>query len=316
MTRRLALVLCVGLLASTPALAEDALGWLQRMNQASRNLSFTGVFVYQTQGRTETSRIVRLVDGSGEHERLETLDGTPREVLRHNENVQCFLPADKILVLDRAIQARQPGRLVSRPAALGEVYTLRVGEPGRVAGREAQILYLEPRDELRYGHQLWIDMATGLLLKSRMLAGSAGVVEQFAFTEMNPDAHIEHEKLKPQSVKTTGWRVINAAGEDVRPEDIPWLFRRLPAGFKQVALMHRKLHKDDAVAVHAAFSDGFANVSVFIEPQVQGRAQNPAPPAGPIGSYRRMLGDQQVTVLGEVPAQTLKLIAEGVERRK
>lgn len=298
------------------AQAEDALGWLQRMNQAAKSLSFSGVFVYQTQGRTETSRIVRLVDGSGEHERLETLDGTPREVLRHNESVQCYLPADKILVLDRVVLARQPGRLVSKPAALNEVYSLRTGEQGRVAGREAQILHLEPRDDMRYGHQLWIDVATGLLLKSRMLAGQSGLVEQFAFTEMNPDAAIDHERLKPHHSKTAGWRVINAAGEELRPEDSPWLFRKLPAGFKQVSLLRRSLHKGEMAAVHAAFSDGFANVSVFIEPFVAGNARNPAPPAGPVGVYRRVLGDQQVTVLGEVPAAALKRIADGVERRK
>ncbi len=316
MIRRLAVILCAGLLASAPAVAEDALGWLQRMNQASRSLSFSGVFVYQAQGRTETSRIVRLIDGSGEHERLEALDGAPREVLRHNESVQCFLPADKILVLDRAIQARQPGRLVSRPAALDDVYALRLGEPGRVAGREAQVLYLEPRDEFRYGHQLWIDTSTGLLLKSRMTAGAGSVLEQFAFTEMNPDVPIEHDRFKPQTVKTSGWRVINVAGEDVRPEDIPWVFRKMPPGFKQVALMYRKLHRDDALAIHAAFSDGFANVSVFIEPQVQGRSPSASSLLGPVGAYRRTMGDQLVTVLGEVPAQTLKLIAEGVDRRK
>lgn len=304
------------MLALGCAQADEGFNWLQRMNQAARQLSFSGVFVYQTQGRTETSRIFRLIDGSGEHERLETLDGTPREVVRHNEQVQCFLPADRILVLDRAVLARQPGRLVSKPAALGEYYFVRAGGHVRVAGREAQLVTLEPRDDLRYGHQLWIDVATGLLLKSRMLAGPGGVVEQFAFTEMNPVSSIDHAQLKPQSTRTAGWRVVNAAGEDLRPEDAPWVFRRLPAGFKPVSLLKRTLRKGGSSAIHASFSDGFANVSVFIEPQSSTATQGAAPPAGPIGSYRLMLGEYQVTVLGEVPTAALKRIAEGVEHRK
>lgn len=296
--------------------AEDAYSWLQKMNQASRSLSLSGVFVYQTQGRSETSRIYRLVDGTGEHERLETLDGTPREVVRHNENVQCFLPADKILVLDRVIQARQPGRLISKPAALEEIYSVQLGEHARVADREAQIVNLVPRDDMRYGHQLWIDVATGLLLKSRMTGNASGMLEQFAFTEVHPGALIDRDLIKAKSSRTEGWRVISAAGEDIRPEDSVWAFRQLPPGFKQIALLKRVMRKSEAAAVHAAFSDGFANVSVFVEPSVAKAAQNPAPGSGPVGMYRRMLGEYQVTVLGEVPKAALKRFAEGVERRK
>lgn len=314
--RRLGFVFAGWLLVAAVAQADDAYTWLQKMNQASKSLSFSGIFVYQSQGQTESSRIVRLVDGSGEHERLETLEGTPREVIRFNQDVQCYLPADKLLVLDRAILARQPGRLISKPSVLGEYYNAKLAGTGRIAGREAQIVNLEPRDGMRYGHQLWIDSATGLLLKARMLTDAAGLVEQFYFIEMNPGGDIGHDKLQPQTVRTAGWRVINAAGDDVLPEDIPWAFNKLPAGFKQVSLVRRMLHPDGTAAIHAAFSDGFANVSIFIEPFLSRTVQSSPPLAGAVGMYRRVAGDSLVTVMGEVPNAALKRIANGVERRK
>lgn len=314
--RRFCCVLAGWMLVAATAQAADAYGWLQRMNQASKSLSFSGVFVYQSQGRTESSRIVRLIDGSGEHERLETLEGTPREVIRFNEDVQCYLPADKLLVLDRAIPARQPGRLVLKPAALAEFYTARLAGTGRVAGREAQIVNLQPRDAMRYGQQLWIDEATGLLLKSQIFTEGAGQIEQFSFIELNPADVIDHERLQPRNATGAGWRVVKAAGEEVRPEDIPWLFRHLPGGFKQVSLMRRMLHSDGASVIHAAFSDGFANVSVFIEPNLSRNVQSPAPLAGAVGMFRRVAGDSLVTVMGEVPPAALKRVAEGVERRR
>ncbi|MDQ7988129.1 MAG: MucB/RseB C-terminal domain-containing protein [Candidatus Dactylopiibacterium sp.] len=313
---RLGWVLAGWMFVSAAAQADDAYQWLQRMSHASKSQSFTGVFVYQSQGRTESSRIVRLVDGAGEHERLETLDGPPREVIRFNESVQCFLPDDKLLVLDRAILARQPGRLISKPAALAEFYDAHLIGAGRVAGRDAQVVKLSPRDGMRYGYQLWIDSATGILLKARLLAQDSAAVEQFAFTEINPGSEIDAERLRPRTVRTAGWRIVNAAGDDVRPEDIAWAFRRLPAGFKQVSLVRRTLHHDNVAAVHAAFSDGFANVSVFIEPLAARSVQNPSDIVSPVGMYRRVKGDSLITVMGEVPAAALRRFAESVERRK
>ncbi|MEN3110089.1 MucB/RseB C-terminal domain-containing protein [Uliginosibacterium paludis] len=314
--KRLCWVIAGWLLISALAQAEDAFSWLQKMNQASRSLSFSGIFVYQSQGRTESSRIARLIDGAGEHERLETLEGTPREVIRFNEDVRCYLPAEKLIVLDRAILARQPGRLVSKAAALGEIYDAKLTGSGRIAGRDARIVNLTPRDEWRYGHELWIDAATGLLLKARLLTGDAGLVEQFSFMEMAPGADFDHEQLRARSSPTDAWRVINAAGESVSPEEIPWVFRKLPAGFKQVSLVRRKLHADGAAAIHAAFSDGLANVSVFIEPTSGRSSQNMPHSTGAVGIYRRLAGSYQVTAMGEVPVAALKRVAEGVEQRR
>ena len=299
---------------------DDPLLWVQRMNQASRALSYAGTFVYQSQGRMETSRIVRVVDAAGEHERLETLDGPPREVLRHNDDLSCYLPADRLLVKDRAISGRQPGRLTAKPSLLGEFYSISLGEIERVAGREAQVLIFEPRDEMRYGHRLWVDVGSGLLLKARMLAGESGTLEQFAFTEVNTSV-VGHDGLRSR-MQALGqeWRVVNARGIEIRPEDIEWVFRRLPPGFRQVSLVKRTGRRGgDSGVIHAVFSDGLASVSVFIEPVVTeyaGVAQGGASSAGgSTGIFRRTTNDRLVTVLGEVPQAALRRIAEGVERR-
>ncbi|WP_354601893.1 MucB/RseB C-terminal domain-containing protein [Uliginosibacterium flavum] len=314
---RLALLVCLVLIAPA-AFGNDAYLWLQRMNQASHVLNYTGVFLYQSQGRSETSYIVHLVDASGEHERLETLIGVPREVVRHNEEVQCFLPQERVVVNDRLLPGRQLGRLVAKPAALAEFYNMRLGALARVAGRDAQQLALEPRDDMRYGHQLWIDLASGLLLRAHMLNEQGGIVEQFSFSEVALGVDIDHEKLKPRVVRNNEWRVINARGVDLRAEDFGWIFRKLPPGFRNVSLLKRPGRRGDENAVHAVFSDGLANVSVFIETapgNVVAVAQSGPANIGSTGIYRRVVGDQMVTVLGEVPVLALQRIAEGVERR-
>ncbi|MBS1208880.1 MAG: rseB [Proteobacteria bacterium] len=316
---RLRIVVLIGFSLLAPAaFGDDAYVWLQRMNQASRSLNYSGVFVYQSQGRAETSRIVHLVDASGEHERLETLDGPPREVIRHNEDVQCFLPQDRIVVTDKAVLGRQPGRLIIKPAALAEFYNIHLGEQGRVAGRDAQQILLEPRDDMRYGQQFWVDVATGLLLKARMVSEQLGTIEQFAFSDVAPGITIDHEKLKPLSSRKGNWRVINARGVELRMEDLEWNFRKLPPGFKSVSAVKRSVRRNDVNAVHIVFSDGLADVSVFIEAasgNLAGAAQSGPVNAGSTGIFRRIVGDRLVTALGEVPMAALRRIAEGVERR-
>jgi sigma-E factor negative regulatory protein RseB len=310
---------CFLALSASFAHAQDALDWLQRMNQAAKTLNYTGVFVYQSRGRSETSKVTHLADASGEHERLETLDGAPREVVRNNEEVLCYLPAERLVVVDKAGVGRFPERLVARPSTLGENYMVRLGEVGRVAGREAQLILLLPRDEMRYGYQLWADTSTGLLLKARMVGDSSDVIEQFAYTELSLGGPADREKLRPRTVRAPDWQVVNVRGIDLRPEDVPWSFRGLPTGFRLQSIVKRVMHGGSAEALHAVFSDGLANVSVFIEQTGKGStvpASASTASTGSTGIFKRMSGDHLVTALGEVPAQTLQRIAEGVEARK
>lgn len=310
-------LLCAMTLVPCLAWGEDVSAWLQRMNQASRTLSYTGIFVYESRGSGETSRIVHLVDASGEHERLETLDGPAREVVRHNDEVNCYLPADHLVVKDRLVQGRHPGLLIANPASLGEIYNIRLGEPGRIAGRDARLIVFEPRDDMRYARQLWVDASTGLLLKARMLTDSGSVLEEFSFTDVTIGPAVERQKLSPhRAAFPPDWRVVNARGVELRKDEIDWNFRKLPPGFKPVSLVRRGVKKGDTGVIHAAFSDGLASVSVFIE-----GANTPAGvsagsmASGPTGIFRRTVNDRIVTVLGEVPMIALKRIAEGVEPR-
>ena len=73
----IALALCGTLCeAQTPQqAAPDALALLRKVYQATEKLSYTGTFVYQQGGRTETSRITRVAGPGEDIERVEVLDG-------------------------------------------------------------------------------------------------------------------------------------------------------------------------------------------------------------------------------------------------
>lgn len=296
--------------------SHDANVWLNRMSQASRTMNYAGLFVYQSGGRTESSRITHIVDGSGQQERLETLDGA-REVIRTNDEVQTFFPKERRLVIDRAVAGGFPGRAASVVSALSEVYVVRLGAVERVAGRDAQLLRLEPRDAMRYAHELWADVASGLLVKARMLRADGSEIEQFAFSELVIGAQVERERVKPRYSRTSDWVIVNARGSDLRADEFGWVFRGLPPGYRQLSLARRPMRADGTEALHAVFSDGLATISVFIEPSA-GRNMSVVPTqthSGPIGIYKSSKEGVVITAVGEVPPVALRRVAESVERQ-
>ena len=128
---------------AVPAFADpnDGLAWLQRISAAARTLNYSGTFVYQRGRQTETSRITHWVEASGEYEKLEVLDGTPREVVRFNDEVKCFLPDRKtVRVEQRRNRSVFPNLLPESLTGLNENYYVHRAEPDRVAGDQKSVV--------------------------------------------------------------------------------------------------------------------------------------------------------------------------------
>lgn len=309
---------CIVLLSGAiQAQTTEAQSLLQRVIAAGRSANYSGTFSYQMRGASGTSRVTRVVDAAGDHERVEFLGSAMREIVRTNEEVQRFLPDSRTIIVDRAATGRYPLRLALSAKALGEIYSIRVGESVTIAGHEAQLVILEPRDDLRFGHRLWIDTASGLLLKAQMLDEGGQVMEEFAFSEVTIGGNIDRNKLRPAFSPTPDWQVVSLRGVDLRPEEVEWGFKALPPGFRLVSLTRRPLRPAEPDALHAVFSDGLVSVSVFIE--TQGKQRMSVPPttawSGSTGIFKRSVGDYKVTTLGEVPMAALKRVANGVELR-
>ena len=95
--------------AETGTLGEAG-AWLTKMAAASRSLNYSGTIVYQHRNHVETSRVVHYVNAAGgEFEKLETLDGPPREVVRSNDQVICYLPVRKTVLIESASKRTDPG---------------------------------------------------------------------------------------------------------------------------------------------------------------------------------------------------------------
>lgn len=295
---------------------QDAAAWLKKIYHASQTLSYSGTFVYRQGDRSESSRITRLVDASGDTEKLEALDGVRREVVRKGEEVKCYLPDSKVVKVDRrSTHPSFPALLPAQSSSLSEHYTVAKEETARIAGFDCQVIALRPKDEFRYGYKLWADIASGMLLKARIVNEKGEAVEEFTFTQLSIGGNIGRDRLKSAFAgESRHWRIDNAGVVPANLAKSGWTVNAGIPGFHKVIEVKRQLRQSQRVS-QIVYSDGLAAVSIFIEPLELRR--EPAHPGmssmGAVNIFTRELANHVVTVVGEAPPRTVRQIADTVE---
>jgi len=302
-------------LAATVAEAQspETLTWLRKINEATQKLSYTGTFVYQNGARSETSRITRYVDPSTDIERLEVIDGMPREIVRTRDTVRCYLPGLRLVKIDRRTERDFPAVVPEHINALARHYDITLGEKTRIANHECQAVVLKPRDNLRYGYRLYADVKSGMLLRAVTVDAAGEPVEQFTFTELTI-GRVTRDMVKARYA-SRDWREEDAGAAPAKLAG--WgLSAELP-GFQKVVELKRRLG-DSRSAGQVVYSDGLAAVSVFIE-SLEGRSdpvRTGLASMGAIHIYTREVANHMVTVVGEAPAASVQRIANAVEYRR
>lgn len=293
---------------------QDELKWLETMAFAAHQTNYSGTFVYQYGNHVETSRITHVVDGNGEHGRLEGMDGARREIIRNNDQVWCYLGDSKVRVEQRG--GREfPALLPDQLSLLNENYQIKQAEEVRVAGFHAHAIVFQPKDNLRYAHKMWADSDSGLLLKAEVLDERGAVIEQYAFTQLTIGGNIDRTWMvqdKPGlvSISQPHGTVHKIAGPT---KDSGWQVDALPPGFRKITEIRRAMHSRTAPAIQMVFSDGLAGISVFIETMDGDEDDHPGLTSqGAIQIYSKVDDDHLVTVVGEVPPQTVMQIADSV----
>ncbi len=308
---------CGALLALATTLAQaqspETLSWLRKIHEATERLSYSGTFVYQNGGQTETSRITRYVDPAGDIEKLEVMDGVPREIVRTKDAVRCYLPDSRVVKVDRRTERAFPALVPERITALAGHYDISLGDTRRIAGFECQEVLLKPKDNLRYGYKLYADVNSGMLMRAVTVDAAGNDVEQFTFTQLKL-GHVTRDMVRPRHA-VKAWRVEDAQAAPTRLTG--WgLAAELP-GFRKVTELKRRLGESRPVG-QMVYSDGLAAVSVFIEP-MEGRldaVRTGLASMGAIHIYRREVANHMITVVGEAPAQSVQRIADAVEFRR
>jgi sigma-E factor negative regulatory protein RseB len=299
--------------------------WLMRMHEASKKRSYIGTFVVSSGGAMSSAKIWHVCEGDQQMERVETLTGAPRSIFRHNDQVVTFMPDHKVVRSEkRESLGMFPQLLQSTDNRIADYYKVRQEGTERVAGVEADIVLLAPKDNMRFGYRVWTEQKKGLVVKLQTLDTDGKVLEQAAFSELQLDAPVKMDKLLQMMGKVDGYRVEKPVLTKTTASAEGWLLKAPVAGFKPMSCYKRPATALAPAGTAAGeeplqwiFSDGLASVSIFVEPfDRQRHGQESSLSMGATQTITRQLDAYWVTVMGEVPMGTLKLFAGGLERKK
>ncbi|MCJ2373037.1 MucB/RseB C-terminal domain-containing protein [Pseudomonas sp. RGM 3321] len=301
------LPLLLGGWLALPVQADDAQDAINRLAKVDQQQSYQGTFVYERNGSFSTHRIWhRIADGQVQ-ERLLQLDGSAQEVLRVDGLTQCVsgsLEAGVANPADSSARAFDVKRLSAW-------YDIKIVGKSRVAGRQATIVALSPKDQHRYGLELHLDNETGLVLKSLLLSEKGQLLERFQFTDLDTAGVLSEQMLKT-SVDCKPVSVVKTKPEP-SISSVAWHSDWLPPGFEVSSGGVRKDSSTQSSVTHLMYGDGLARFSVFIEAVKSGSSSDIRTQLGPTVAVSRRLttpqGDMMVTVVGEIPMGTAERIA-------
>ncbi len=303
-------------LASQVGADESATDWLMRINDAAAKLSFAGTFVYVHDNQIEAMQVARRVRDGSMQERLFALNGEARELVRDMDRVWCYIPDRNIGVHDYR-QTSESGFPRILPGDIGSMkvyYEFERGIEQRVADRMATQIKIVPKDHYRYGYSLWADKKTGLLLRSDLLDRDGVIVEQYVFVNIEVDREIaDHELESVNSKEQLVWYGTDTPNLTVEVIQKHWQIANLPMGFQLTKHIKRMTPMEMIEEEHMVYTDGLSSFSVFFKKSREGQSgMTGLSRMGAMHAYRSTIGGYWVTVMGEVPAATVKHISRQI----
>ena len=282
--------------------------WLEQMSRALQHHHYQGDFSYRYGDAEQQLRVIHGSDSAGmAFERVMDLSGSQQEVVQQQGVLYCRL--QERFSLPQAATgspASQWGAAIRQ--RLEESYTFTVQGGDGVAGYPTRRIDVQPRDQLRYGYRFWIaESEPHLLLQFEMVDTSGAVLEQMKFTALE----ILGLPLQPPLPVDSSSHMSRAAAADVQRSS-HWRVVMLPPGFRIEEVQILEGLADGVTLEHHIFSDGFSSISLFIEPH-KGVMAPMELRHGAVSMASLTRDATKITVVGEVPLATVRVIASAVE---
>jgi sigma-E factor negative regulatory protein RseB len=285
-----------------------AADWLIKMSSAARTANYEGSVFYSGDDVAESFRVTHRYQDGHESERVQSLSGEPREVQKQGDKTICLLPAGRGV---RRVELPTPkglfpGLTRERLQQISRIYRFEDLGQDRVAGRVCRGVAIVPHDDFRYGYHVWADAETGVPLKMELRDSSGRILERMEFVEVDFPREIPDSAfIEPPAPPAPPPPPVPAAAAPFSG--------KLPDGFQVIRREQRTIPGKGAVE-HWVLTDGLSAISVFTTQRVtQSRGFQGASRIGALNAYGRISGSVHITVVGEVPPQTVKMIGDGLE---
>jgi sigma-E factor negative regulatory protein RseB len=201
---------------------------------------------------------------------------------------------------------------IPRDVAQLEAYEFEMSGRDRIAGRDAVVIDIRPVDGLRFARRLWLDEQLAFPLRAQSMTASGDIIGEIKFADISFDANIDDAELASRyALDDFRWYPVERREAADEPSD--WRSGDLPDGFAEKFKRVERLRNKEKPVTHIVYSDGLSSVSVFIEADA-GTETTTRTRMGNSSSFSTRLGDHRVTVVGEVPPETVEQIALSMRR--
>lgn len=290
---------------------EQAEFWFERLSQSLKTLNFSTSFVVVKNNQAEPYHWFHGVNEQGEElEILSLLNGPRRDVLRKEKIISYIEPElPAYSVVSEHISGPIPAVFRNGLDTIAQTYEFNAVGRSRVLGRPAQLVRIVSKDSHRYGHWLWLDQQTGMLLKFALVTRQGQLLEQVQFTHL--DITTEPVETLHQLETTTLPKVIEIP-EGYQEQSLQWQVNWLPAGFKRINANRHRISATKKPVEFMLFNDGIIDVSVYVNPSDVAQRQTDFVMDGATVALNQVVNGIEVSVVGKIPSKTAKTIADSV----
>jgi len=285
--------------------------WLDKMGQSMMQQSYKGTLIIRQGDELQAIKVTQGINGADSWQTMESQTGENHIIFRKNAEVTTIYPAKKLITISAAMDNKSVKdplhALPKNKEKLKQLYLFELGSEERVANKTTQVIHMTPRDKYRYGYTFWLDKSSGLLLKCDLKNNKGKVLEQFMYSDIELLSSAPKNNIEPS--KLAAFKRIRLSNKtDVDAER--WHANNIPNGFD---LIRSVKTAQTPPAYHMVFSDGMASVSVFIESTNKNQKKHIGQSnMGLVNVYSAFVDNQYITAIGEVPASTVRMIAQSV----
>ena len=297
--------------ASASAKENSSEALLQEMNQASQSLNYELSFISVNKQGIESQRYRHIRLNNQTLAQLLQMDGPLREVVQRGDEISYFEPGLEPFTLNGDyIVDSLPSIVYTNFSQLTPYYDFIPVGRTRIADRLCDVLRIVARDGTRYSYIVWLDTETKLPLRVDLLDRDGETLEQFRVISFSVDDNLTH--LMSALEKANLPPVFSVPENETA--NIPWQVSWIPEGFKEISSSRRPLPAVGIPIESRLYSDGLFSFSVNVN-EITGSLNNGEQL---IRTGRRTINTQhrekvEITVVGELPPQTAKRIADSVK---
>ncbi len=284
---------------------------LQEMNQASQSLNYELSFISINKQGVESLRYSHARLNNETLAQLLQMDGPRREVVQRGNEISYFEPGlDPFTLNGDYIVDSLPSLVYSDFKRLAPYYDFIPVGRTRVADRLCEVVRIVARDGTRYSYIVWLDSETHLPLRVDLLDRDGETLEQFRVISFSVEPQVPEKIKKLEKASLPPLLSI----PDTEKNNFSWAPTWLPQGFTEVSSSKRPIPTLDVPVESRLYSDGLFSFSININ-RAEGVTGDQVLRTGRRTVSSEVRNSMEITVVGELPPQTAKRIADSVKFR-